>query len=130
VSWEGILYPTTEHAFNAGKTEDVKERIWVQAAECPAEAKRRGRAVALRPGWDETVRYRVMAEVLALKFAPGTTLARRLRGTGTAELVEGNTWHDTHWGVCVCARHGGRGDNHLGRLLMELREAGSARRRE
>lgn len=32
------------------------------------------------------------------------------------ELIEGNYWHDTYWGVCE-----GVGENHLGKLLMEIR---------
>ena len=32
------------------------------------------------------------------------------------ELVEGNTWNDTLWGVCE-----GKGRNILGIILMEIR---------
>lgn len=41
----------------------------------------------------------------------------RLLATGSAELIEGNVWNDTFWGVCR-----GRGQNHLGRILMEVRD--------
>jgi predicted NAD-dependent protein-ADP-ribosyltransferase YbiA (DUF1768 family) len=37
--------------------------------------------------------------------------------TGDAELIEGNDWGDTFWGVC-----GGKGNNFLGKLLMEVRK--------
>lgn len=37
--------------------------------------------------------------------------------TGDAELIEGNNWGDTFWGVC-----NGRGENMLGKLLMEIRD--------
>jgi ribA/ribD-fused uncharacterized protein len=121
--WEGITYPTSEHAFNAGKTLDLGHREWIAAAPTPREAKRRGRTVDLRPGWDDRVRFEVMAEVLRAKFTchPGRIAA--LLGTGDAELVEGNRWHDRVWGRCYCARPSCRppGENHLGRLLMELR---------
>lgn len=118
--WEGIKFPTSEHAFNAGKTLDQHKRLWIAAAPSPGEAKSRGRSVQLRPGWDETVRYQVMEEVLAAKFAD-EHLAGWLLATGELELVEANQHHDIHWGVCTCRRHDGVGDNHLGRLLMELR---------
>lgn len=120
VLWDGIWYPTTEHAFNAGKSLSVEDRIRIAAAPSPAEAKRLGRGVRLRPDWDDVVRYDVMAEVLELKFRD-EYLRAQLLATGDAELIEGNDWHDTHWGVCECRRHSGVGDNHLGRLLMELR---------
>jgi ribA/ribD-fused uncharacterized protein len=120
LQWEEMFFATAEHAFNAGKTVDGVERIRVMSAPTPAEAKRIGRAVTLRPGWDEVERYRVMREVLEQKFAD-QHLAGLLLATGDAELVEGNDWHDTHWGVCSCRRHNGVGDNHLGRMLMEVR---------
>lgn len=126
--WEGVTYRTGEHAFNAGKTvvvgtgpRDRGTRMWVAAAPSPGEAKARGRQLQLRPGWDETVRYEVMASVLYAKFAHDPFRVARLMSTGDRELIEGNDWHDVHWGVCSCRNHG-YGDNHLGRLLMELRE--------
>lgn len=120
--WEQIAYPTSEHAFNAGKSLDMGERLWIAAARTPGEAKQRGRSVRLRPHWDERVRYEVMAEVLRAKFAdPG--LRAQLLATGEARLVEGCRHHDQHWGDCFCGRAAcaGPGENHLGRLLMELR---------
>lgn len=41
----------------------------------------------------------------------------RLAETGDVDLVEGNTWGDTFWGV-----YNGRGENWLGVLLMLTRE--------
>ena len=38
------------------------------------------------------------------------------------EIVEENTWGDTFWGVCK-----GVGENHLGKLLMEIRDANKHR---
>jgi predicted NAD-dependent protein-ADP-ribosyltransferase YbiA (DUF1768 family) len=32
-------------------------------------------------------------------------------------LIEENTWGDTFWGICK-----GQGENHLGRLLMQIRD--------
>lgn len=119
--WQGVTYRTSEHAFNAGKTTDPERRLWVAAASTPGEAKLRGRQLRLRPEWDEKVRYQVMAEVLEAKFSFDPERIRRLMLTGNRLLVEGNDWHDVHWGVCSCRNHG-FGENHLGRLLMELRE--------
>lgn len=121
LTWEGIHYPTSEHAFNAGKTTERDLRRWIAAAENPREAKRRGHQVRLRDRWDEEIRYQVMRGVLRAKFTPIPGRVQALLDTGTAELVEGNTWHDLHWGKCTCPRHNGAGDNYLGRFLMELR---------
>ena len=83
-------------------------------AATPSAAKRAGRKVRLRDDW-ELVRVHVMRDLLTQKFAHDS-LAALLLSTGNAELVEGNTWGDTFWGVC-----GGTGLNVLGKLLMEHR---------
>ena len=82
----------------------------------PAEAKRFGRRVRLRLDWEQ-VKLDIMRQLVADKFARSDELRRRLLATGDAELVEGNAWNDTFWGVCR-----GRGQNHLGRILMEVRD--------
>lgn len=56
-----------------------------------------------------------MEDLLRQKFSK-TPLRRLLLATGEAELIEGNTWGDTYWGVCH-----GVGQNHLGCLLMKIR---------
>lgn len=127
VRWEQIDYPSSEHAFNAGKSIDMGVRLWIAAAPTPREAKRRGHSIRLRPDWDKRVRYLVMAEVLAAKFR-NPELARKLRATGDAPLIEGNTWCDNVWGLCMCGRPACdvdvRHTNWLGRLLMYLRDHG------
>ena len=114
VTVDGVTYRTLEHGFQAAKTDDPEARAAVMALRSPAEARLRGQRVPLRPGWDEQ-RLAVMARLLRAKFSDAC-LAAALVATGTADLVEVNAWDDGYWGVC-----GGRGDNHLGRLLMALR---------
>lgn len=117
VEYQGFTYRTVEHAYQAAKTLDEAQRAGVAAAKTPGAAKRAGRRVAIRPDWEQ-VKLTVMADLIALKFAPGTELAWLLLNTGDAHLEEGNTWNDTFWGVCR-----GRGYNHLGKLLMAHRAA-------
>jgi predicted NAD-dependent protein-ADP-ribosyltransferase YbiA (DUF1768 family) len=54
---------------------------------------------------------------LALKFSD-PVLREMLLDTGDAILEEGNMWNDTFWGIDL---NTGKGQNHLGRLLMERR---------
>jgi ribA/ribD-fused uncharacterized protein len=115
----GQLYSTNEHAFQAAKTTDSNQRKWITTAGSPGEAKRRGRAVMLRTGWTEHLRYTVMEQLIAIKFAPATELAQRLVATGDAILIEGNNWHDNLWGVCSCGCTPGA--NLLGWMLMRQR---------
>lgn len=116
VEFEGIIYPSSEHAFQAAKSLDVRERRQIAALRTPREAKTAGRMIKLRPDW-ESVKIDVMRTILREKFSERhPELRERLRMTGDQKLVEGNTWHDTFWGVCD-----GRGQNWLGRILMEIR---------
>jgi predicted NAD-dependent protein-ADP-ribosyltransferase YbiA (DUF1768 family) len=57
-----------------------------------------------------------MYRILRVKF--GKELYRsKLIATGTNYLEETNYWHDDYWGV-----YNGKGENHLGRLLMVVRD--------
>lgn len=123
VSYEGIRYPSTEHAFAAAKTLDGAARLRIAAARSATEAKRLGRNVALREGWDQRIRFEVMRDLVAIKFSPGSAIGYQLAATGDAELIEGNTWHDQIWGDCRCGRLScsSPGQNHLGKMLMVRR---------
>ncbi|MFB4275780.1 NADAR family protein [Nonomuraea sp. MTCD27] len=118
-----VTYSTGEHAFNAAKTVNLAERAAILAAPTPGEAKRLGRRATLRPGWDEQIRYAAMRMVLEAKFTPGSRAGAVLLSTGDATLVEGNRWHDQHWGDCRCGRAAcsRSGANWLGALLMARR---------
>lgn len=112
---DGIRYSSVEHAFQAAKTLDFAERWRISQLPTPGQAKRAGRSVTLRPDWLQ-VRRMVMQELLIQKFILNSELRKKLKDTGKAMLIEGNTWGDTYWGVCR-----GVGENHLGKLLMAIR---------
>lgn len=116
VEFEGIWYPTAEHAYVAAKSLDRAFRINISTSYItPAQAKRLGRTVDVRNDWEQ-VRLRVMYDIVRFKFANNRQLLQRLKDTGDAELVEWNTWGDTFWGVCR-----GEGENNLGKILMRVR---------
>ena len=125
VAYQGAVYPSKEHAFAAAKTLDQAERARIAAEPTAKAAKALGRSVTLRPGWDTEVRYAAMQEILSNDFDHRRTPPTQhdlLLSTGDALLIEGNTWHDEHWGRCRCDRHvANPGLNHLGRELMALR---------
>lgn len=122
--YEGILYPTVEHAFAAAKTNDLDCKRRIALTGSPSRAKQLGCQAVLRTGWDQYLRYTVMEELLALKFMSGSELGDRLLDTGDAVLIEGNTWHDQTWGDCRCGHIACRppGMNLLGWMLMRRRE--------
>lgn len=114
VMFEGVQYRSVEHAYVAAKTLDLDKREEIRAVETPGQVKRLGRKLTLRPDWD-AVKLGVMEILLRSKFRQ-EHLRKLLLSTGSVELIEGNTWGDTYWGVCD-----GVGENHLGKLLMKLR---------
>ena len=116
VKYESLTYPSSEAAFQAAKCLDPKARKIFQTM-TPKQAKQFGRHVSLRPDWEQ-VKLQVMSEILKNKFE-NKTLRTQLLATDTANLVEGNYWHDTFWGVDLTT---GKGQNHLGKLLMNLRK--------
>lgn len=116
VRYEGILYPSSENAYQAAKVlpEHRDERWTTHAAITPAQSKRLGRKLRLRPDWEE-VKDAVMEKIVDEKFKD-LELMKKLVETHPYELIEGNWWGDIYWGVCK-----GKGQNKLGKILMKLR---------
>lgn len=115
VTYEGMPYLSVEHAYQAAKTNDYNERKTVDWLNLTAgEAKKAGQTLTLRKDWDE-VKLDIMDRLVRRKFKE-PLYRNALMETGTEELIEGNTWGDTFWGVC-----NGVGENHLGKILMKIR---------
>lgn len=116
VIYGGKKYPSVEHAYQAAKTTDELSRKEIREAETAKLAKNLGKYVAMRHDWGG-IRINVMRKLIQRKFSSPDLLAKLL-ATGNATLIEGNTWKDHYFGVC-----NGVGQNHLGKILMEVREA-------
>lgn len=114
IYWGDHYVATVEHAYQAAKATAEGDCLKIIRCKTPGEAKRMGRTIACRPDWD-TIKLEVMEILLRRKFTK-PIFRDKLLATGTEELVEGNTWGDTFWGVCR-----GQGENHLGKLLMKIR---------
>jgi ribA/ribD-fused uncharacterized protein len=115
VQYGGIEYPTVENYYQAQKTLDIDERYHISRGDA-YEAKRASYYLKIRPDWED-IKIGVMRFGLCQKFHKGT-LMRKLLETEDMTLEEGNTWGDTFWGIDLVE---GKGQNHLGKLLMELR---------
>ncbi len=116
IHFEGLVFPSTEHAYQAAKTLDLDARKqFTDAAMTCGQAKRGGRRLLLREDW-EAAKDAVMGLVLFDKFTRHADLRSKLLATAPAFLMEMNTWNDIYWGVC-----NGVGKNRLGQLLMEIR---------
>ncbi|HEY6062566.1 MAG TPA: NADAR family protein [Chitinophagaceae bacterium] len=118
--YQNLLYPTAEHAYQAAKVESPDVKTSIKNCATPAEAKDFFETYKIKPdpGWTIAKKLLVMEEILMIKFGgKDPFLTRALLATGDANLVEGNSWNDTFWGVC-----NNSGENNLGRLLMKVRE--------
>jgi len=119
VLYEGILYPSVEHAYQAAKSTDRPIRKqFVDDIMSPGQAKRKGNFIKLREDWEQK-KVSIMEELVKDKFTRNEDLKIKLLNTGTAELQEGNYWGDTFWGIDLTT---GKGENHLGKILMKVRE--------
>jgi ribA/ribD-fused uncharacterized protein len=111
----GERYPSVEHAYQAAKAGDESTKRLIREADSPAVAKRLGFSCQLPPDWD-TRKVDIMRGLVREKFK-NPLLRPLLLATGDAMLIEGNTWNDTTWGICR-----GKGQNWLGRILMQVRD--------
>lgn len=112
---DGVEYKSVEHFYQSYKTVNACERSKIRCAETPMESKRLGRECKLRAHWD-LIKDSIMEDALRLKFK-NEYLKAKLIVTYPHDLVEGNWWGDTYWGVFE-----GRGSNKLGILLMKIRD--------
>jgi hypothetical protein len=116
--WQDNLWLTSEHAYQAAKCIDPAERTLILNLPTAVATKRAGKLVKMRPDWDE-VKVDLMLEIVFEKFNQNPELKAKLLATGSARIEEGNTWRDTTWGICPPGSN--KGQNHLGRILMDLR---------
>lgn len=117
IVYEGVTYPTLEHAYQAAKTNNLTVRRAIRNCSTPGKAKKLGRKIKeLKENWDK-IKFEIMESLVLQKFSKNPDLKTALLNTGNAYLEEGNTWYDFTWGVC-----NGKGENHLGKILMAVRD--------
>ena len=124
IIYKNKLWQTTEAAFQAMKTDNEDFQEQIRIAKHPAVAKKMGKCVPIRKDWED-VKESIMKEVCTVKFSE-PKMAKALLDTGNAYLIEGTTWHDNLYGICVlkgCWRCESKiGKNILGKILMEIRK--------
>lgn len=110
----GIKYPTNEHYYQSEKTNSKEIKDWILAAPSAWLAMKAGDS--LRPkekteNW-ELIKLSIMKKGLRTKFLQNPDLRKKLIETGNARIHEDSPT-DKFWGV--------KGSDHLGKLLMEVR---------
>lgn len=122
INVDGKVWPTSEHYFQAQKyasNPGLQERI--RRAATPREAfnitREPGNDRFKDPNWDNS-RYQAMLKAVRAKFNQNQNLRKLLLDTGNAVLVENAGANDAVWGAGADFR----GTNHLGRILMHVRD--------
>ena len=124
ITMDGLKFANADAAFWAASCADERGRQAVAGARIK-NVREVARRQARRLDW-ENVRLSVMEDVVRAKFRQNEELARKLDATGNARLVWTNSIPDTYWGE---DRYACAGENHLGEILMKVRDE-LARRRE
>ncbi len=126
IDHQGIKYPSVEHYYVAMKIKDDQmiDGRFIPFIDCremlskipkAADVKRIGRSLKIRKDWD-VIKLSIMEWGVREKFKD-EKLIEMLLSTIGEEIVEGNFWNDTFWGVC-----NGKGQNNLGKILMMIRK--------
>jgi len=130
IEHQGIKYPSVEHFYVAMKVNDQQLingkyytpgdfREMIASIPDPGKIKRIGRSAKLRSDWDQQ-KLKVMNWGVRQKFKQ-EPFKEMLLATGDQLLVEGNYWHDNVFGSCNCDKCGDKGENNLGKILMDVR---------
>ena len=116
INYKGHTYCCLEAAYQAQKSLDPAIHERFANIRLPYKARGMGQRIkTIRPDWFD-IRIDIMEELLFIKFSH-PHLKEWLQCTGQSKIVECNTWGDTFWGV-----YDGVGENHLGTLLMKVRD--------
>lgn len=116
ITYNGLTYCCLEAAYQAQKSLDYTVHTRFANIQLPYKARGMGQRIKpIRSDWFN-IRLDIMEELLHIKFS-NPQLKECLQRTGKSTLIESNTWGDTFWGVFE-----GVGENHLGKLLMKVRD--------
>lgn len=122
IRFEGEVFPTSEHAYQAGKARKKEVKDWLMQAPSPSLLAMAAHGLYywdIAPGWSKT-KFDRMKQILLEKFSQHDDLYDLLLSTGDKRLVETATTDNAVnrlWGEVD-----GKGKNMLGILLMEVRE--------
>lgn len=118
IEWKGRFYPTAEHAYHSQKFENDALKELIRNARSAHDALKLAHANRdqYRADWDN-VKLGVMKEILRIKAMQHPYVMKKLLESSERVLVE-DSWRDSYWGWGPNKD----GENHLGKLWMELRE--------
>lgn len=119
--FEDRVFPTSEHAYQAGKARKEAVKEWILSAPSPALVAMAAHGLYtwdIVPDWSK-IKFERMRKVLRAKFTQHDDLRQLLLSTGEARLVEAGRVENVV--NCTWGEVNGKGKNMLGVMLMELR---------
>lgn len=120
--YQGIKYNSVENFYQTMKLPkdrvDLRQQIAYMTPHKAKVAIRDKNKYKWSDDWTKDKSLEVMAHAIAHKFKKGTRWATKLMMTEDWEITEWNNWNDLFWGKDIASR---KGENHLGRILMEQR---------
>lgn len=121
MNYYGLVFQTNEHFYQAMKF-PIGSNLRYKISTHPSKGLKK-QINSLKSEWRsdwEDIKLDVMLYGLRYKFTNNNPiLKQKLIDTGDLHLVEYNYWNDKFWGVCLKT---GEGENHLGKLLMQVRK--------
>jgi len=111
-----ITYRSVENYYQAMKSLNVEEHKKI-AVMTPSKSKYYTRSIKIREDWinvKETFMFKGLWEKFNIP-----QWKEKLLNTGNDPIIEWNNWGDVYWGKSIYTN---KGENHLGVLLMEIRE--------
>ena len=120
VEYNGYLWPTSEHAYQAGKFKDTNKAVYekIKKAKSAHDAQKiaNENKVLSRTDWD-SVKKDAMKTILRCKIEQHPYVLKKLLQSEDREIIE-DSWRDSFWGWGPNKD----GLNVLGTIWMELRE--------
>jgi len=118
VEYNGCLWPTSEHAYQAQKFTDknIVDEILKAGSSYDAFKIARAHEQDIRADW-QSIRVDVMEKIVRAKLEQHEYIRKMLLETGTREIIEDSPL-DSFWGWGPNKD----GENQLGKIWMKLRE--------
>lgn len=125
VEWRDYAWPTSEHAYHGAKFNGdeayssaigIREKILKARSAHEAMKIAQSCTVSMTDGW-KARKLSVMKEILRHKLEQHRYIQRKLKQTLGMTLIE-DSWRDSYWG----RGKDWDGENHLGKLWMEVRD--------
>ena len=120
VEFDGQLWPTSEHAYQAAQFKECAPDVFLQILE--ARSAHDAQKIAFKnrsrrnSEW-ESLKVEKMKEILICKVEQHPYVHKKLLESGTREIIE-DSWRDAEWGW----GENKDGENKLGKVWMEIRE--------